>query len=226
MINNRSYIPHRARHIQTLYGLKIAINGVGNAQSAKSIIDSYLERRYGDFVGDTVVRRSRVELDSSVDCAILATPQVTQHFLRDPFTLLENSGFTTSPPQFLYLLNSAGIPPTSFTNCFSPSTPIDPTAQCQFNSLSSQCKTMAATICSIPDDQKMLGHNIQIAQDNITRAFADSADIYAASNLSTAAQFELSSLQQTLTTLQLVSVMAQTDVAQKNIQKSDIKMCI
>ena len=44
----------------------------------------------------------------------MSTPQLTQSFLRDPFLLFENSGIHPSPPQYLYLLNSNGIPPVSF----------------------------------------------------------------------------------------------------------------
>jgi len=105
------YLPHQSRFIQLLYGLEVVINGVGDPQSAKSMIDSYLQRSYGDATGGAVVRRSRVELEGTVYCTILFTPQVTQNFLRDPFNFFENSGIpspilispqlTAFPPSFL-----------------------------------------------------------------------------------------------------------------------------
>ena len=55
------------------------------------MIDAYLQRQYGSASAEPVVRRSRVELDGSVYCVILSTPQLTQSFLRDPFLLFENS---------------------------------------------------------------------------------------------------------------------------------------
>ena len=214
-IDNCSYPPRRSRYIQPIYGLEVAVNGVGDAQSAKSMIDAYLQRKYGTSTEGPVVRRSRVELDGTVYCVILSTPQITQRFLRDPFTLFENSGITTSPPQFLYLLNSNGIPPTSFNNRFSSS--VDHSSQRQLDSLSAQCDAMAATVRSLADDQKLLSANFQTAQDNITRAFADSTAVYAATNLVSSSQAELTSLQQSLTTLQLMSVIAPNTQAQNTI---------
>ena len=219
-LDGRSYIPRRSRYIQPLFGLEVAVNGVGDAQSAKSMIDSYLQRRYGNSSTEPVVRRSRVELDGSVYCVILSTPQLTQSFLRDPFLLFENSGINPSPPQFLYLLNSNGIPPVSFNNRFTPSITTDPSAQRQLDSLSAQCDTMAATVRSLADDQKQLSHSFKSAQDNITQAFADSTAVYAATNLVSTAQAELTSLQQSLTTVQLMSVMAPNSQAQQMILDS------
>jgi hypothetical protein len=40
-LDSRSYIPRRSRYIQPLFGLEVAVNGVGDAQSAKSMIDAY-----------------------------------------------------------------------------------------------------------------------------------------------------------------------------------------
>jgi hypothetical protein len=178
------------------------------------MIDAYLQRRYGDSSGDPVVRRSHVELDGSVYCAILSTPQLTQRFLRDLFVLFEPSGITTSPPQYLYLLNSNGIPFTSFNSRPSSSLTFDPSSQRQLDTLTAQCDAMAATIRTLADDQKVLSHNFQSAQQNITRAFADSTAVYAATNLVSTAQSELTSLQQSLTTLQLMYVLAPTPQAQ------------
>ena len=223
-IDGRSYIPRRSRYIQPLFGLEVAINGVGDAQSAKSMIDAYLQRQYGTTSAEPVVRRSRVELDGSVYCVILSTPQLTQSFLRDPFLLFENSGIHPSPPQYLYLLNSNGIPPVSFNNRFASPITIDPSAQRQLDSLSAQCEAMAATVRSLADDQKLLSHNFQTAQDNITHAFADSTAVYAATNLVSTAQAELTSLQQSLTTVQLMSVMAPNPQAQNIILDSINKL--
>jgi len=181
---------------------------------------SYLQHQYGNATDDPVVRRSRVELDGSVYCVILSTPQITQRFLRDPFNLFNNSGINISPPQYLYLLNSNGIPPTSFNNRFSTSPALDPSSLHQLDTLTSQYEAMATTIRSLSDDHKILSHNFQTAQDNITRAFADSTAVYATSNLVTAAQFELTSLQQSLTTLQLMLLMATNDQARLHIQDS------
>jgi len=224
-IDNRSYIPRRSRFIQPICGLEVAINGVGDVQSAKSMIDAYLQRNYGDNIGGPVVRRSRVELDGSVYCVILATPQITQCFLHDPFHLFENSGITPSPPQFLYLLNSNGIPPVSFNSCFTSSaSSFDPMSQRQLDTLTAQCDAMTATVRSLADDQKLLSHNFQTAQNNITRAFADSTAIYAAAiaatNLVSTAQSELSSLQQSRTMLQLMSIIAPNPQAQNIILES------
>ena len=199
--------PHRqsllsSRYIQPLFGLEVTVNGVGDAQSAKSMIDSYLQRRYG----------VPVELDGTVYCVILSTPQITQRFLRDPFTLFENSGISTSPPQFLYLLNSNGIPSTT---AFPHLLMFPPNASSTLSQLN--VMQMAATVRSLADDQKLLSANFQTAQDNITRAFADSTAVYAATNLVSSSQAELTSLQQSFTTLQLMSVIAPNPQVQKTI---------
>jgi outer membrane murein-binding lipoprotein Lpp len=124
-----------------------------------------------------------------------------------------------SPPQYLYLLNSNGIPLFPFNNRFSASTSVaDSTSQRQLDTLTSQLESVSATVHALSDDQKILSHSFQTAQDNITRAFADSTAIYAATNLVTAAQSELTSLQSSLTTLQLMSVLAPTPQAQQAVQ--------
>lgn len=185
------------------------------------MIDAYLQRSYGDNTRDPIVRRSRIELDGSVYCVILSTPQITQRFLRDPFHLFENSGINPSPPQFLYILNSNGIPPVSFNSRFTSSTSsYDPISQRQLDTVTAQCDAMAATVRSLADDQKLLSHNFQTAQNNITRAFADSTAVYAATNLVSTAQSELTSLQQSRTMLQLMSIIAPNPQAQAIILES------
>ena len=79
---------------------------------------------------------------------------------------------------------------------------------------------MSATVRSLADDQKQLSHSFKTAQDNITQAFADSTAVYAATNLVSTAQAELTSLQQSLTTVQLMSVMAPNSQAQQVILES------
>lgn len=79
---------------------------------------------------------------------------------------------------------------------------------------------MTATVRSLADDQKQLSHSFKTAQDNITQAFADSTAVYAATNLVSTAQAELTSLQQSLTTVQLMSVMAPNSQAQQIILES------
>ena len=84
---------------------------------------------------------------------------------------------------------------------------------------------MAATVRSLADDQKLLSHNFQTAQDNITQAFAaDSTAVYAATNLVSTAQAELTSLQQSLTTVQLMSMLAPNPQAKNIVLDSITKL--
>ena len=84
---------------------------------------------------------------------------------------------------------------------------------------------MAATVRSLADDQKLLSHNFQTAQDNITQAFAaDLTAVYAATNLVSTAQAELTSLQQSLTTVQLMSMLAPNPQAQNIVLDSITKL--
>jgi hypothetical protein len=62
--------------------------------------------------------------NSVVYCAVLVTPAITARFLEDPFEVFDNSGIKTGKPEYLYLLNSHGIPNINFSgrNCLSAET--------------------------------------------------------------------------------------------------------
>lgn len=111
-IEHHSYPTHRPRFIQPLYGPEVAVNGVGDAQSAKSMIDSYIQLRYGDASGEAVVRRSRTELDGSTALSSphskspnlsFATPSTSLNTGASsvPFPVPTPPQFSWHPPHFL-----------------------------------------------------------------------------------------------------------------------------
>jgi len=53
-IDGQSYYPCRPRFIQPVYGLEIAIAGVGYLSQARSVIDNYIERTFGGDSSDPV----------------------------------------------------------------------------------------------------------------------------------------------------------------------------
>ncbi|KJA15685.1 hypothetical protein HYPSUDRAFT_207689 [Hypholoma sublateritium FD-334 SS-4] len=205
-IEDRSYHPHPAPFIQQLYGLKIAINGVSDGQSAKSMIDAYLQRRFGDASGEPVVRRSRVKLDGSVYCVVLSSHQIIQTFLREPSNLFENSGINTSPPpQYLHLLSLGSVPPPPSVIALLPPLTLIPPSNANWT----------ISQCSARIWQQLSGQSLTnkksfhiTSKPPMKASLAPSTAVYAAFNLTTTAQFTLTSLQQSLTTLRLMPVRA------------------
>ena len=208
IVDGRSYYPHRSWYIQQLiqpiFGLELAISGVGELSQAISVIDHYIESHYRDDTSQPVVRHSRLALDDMVYCVVLHTPEITQHVLasRENFQPFADSSIAPNKPQNLYALNSSGIPLTPNSR-FNSSRP-DPILQRQLDHVNAQTDATAATLRQVVGDVKHLANTFQEAQTAITKAFTDSTDVYTANNLLMAAQADVSSLSQAVATQALL----------------------
>jgi hypothetical protein len=173
IVDGRSCYPHRSRYIQPIFGLELAISGVGELSQARSVIDHYIE---SNFVDDSsqLVRRSRLALDDTVYCVVLRTPEITQRVLagRDSFLPFADSSISPNKPQYLYALNASGIPlaPNSRFNSSRP----DPILQRQLDHVNAQTEATDATLRQVVGDVKHLANTFQEAQTTITKAFTDS----------------------------------------------------
>jgi len=205
IINHRSYYPRRPRFVQPLYGLEIAVAGVGDIPQARSVIDHYIECEFNDSSPGPVGRQSCLALDDSVYCAILRTPQITQRLLaaRDTFKPFGDSIITPDKPQYVYTLNATSIPMTfnaRYNSSLSSSQCPDPIVQCQLDYVNTQTEAMASTLKDVVGDVKQLAFVFQDAQTTITKAFSDSTAVYAANNLLTSAQADVSNINQSIVT--------------------------
>ena len=205
ILNNRSYYPRRPCYVQPIYGLKLTVAGVGDLTQARSVIDNYIKHHFQDSSTEPVVCHSCLMLDDSVYCVILHTPKVTQQVLAacDNFKPFGDSIITPDKLQYLYTLNAPSIP-LSFSNRYSSSTSQpNPLIQCQLDRVNAQSEATAASLKGVVSNVKQLACDFQQAQATLTNTFSSSA-VYSANNLLTSAQFNVSTLQQTITTHNMI----------------------
>jgi hypothetical protein len=106
-IGGHEYCPYIPSCVQPRHNLEIAVYGVNRVPQAQAIIDGYLEHTYG-VNGRRVVRESRVELDGALYCVEFHDhARIAPRILKDPFLAF---GFGACRPQYLYMLNTFGIP--------------------------------------------------------------------------------------------------------------------
>jgi hypothetical protein len=106
-IGGHEYRPYIPFCVQPRHNLEIAVYGVGHVAEVRAIIDGYLERTYG-VDGRRVVRESRVELGGALYCVELHDhAEIAPRILKDPFLAF---GLAACRPQYLYMLNTFGIP--------------------------------------------------------------------------------------------------------------------
>lgn len=197
-VKRHSYHLRRPRLIQPRYGLEVAVNGVGGFPQAKTLINRHLEEKYGGDSNEQVVRDSRLELEGSVYCAILRTPKITSQFLSDPFTLFSNCGTYVSPSEYLYILNSKGIP-----NSVAPSNPStfpqepNPYIQKQLDTLTANAQSFQASLQTVLEDNKNIREENRQFRTDITIALKDTAAMCLTYALNSA-QCDISVLQSSL----------------------------
>ncbi|KAG6888058.1 hypothetical protein C0992_009797, partial [Termitomyces sp. T32_za158] len=110
LFGGRTVNPIVPRYVQPERCFEIAVTNVGAFPAAKSRLDSYIQEKMGrDALCD-----SRMEWDSNVYIARLSTPEESSTFLSLPFTCFDNENPSLKPndPDFLYTLNSSGLPAT------------------------------------------------------------------------------------------------------------------
>jgi hypothetical protein len=204
IIDNRSYYPRRPRYVQPSYGLEIAVAGIGEFTGVRAAIDHYIERTFAtNDSNGPIVRRSRLALDDTVYCAVLSTPALTQRLLAagDEFKPFGSSRVNHEKPQYVYTLNTTSIPLFFNTRSFGTySQQSDPTLERRLDRVNTQSEATAASLKEVVSNVKQLAYGFQEAQTTITRAFTDSTAIYSANSELTAAQFDVSSLMQSIST--------------------------
>ena len=215
ILDNRSYYPRRPRYVQPSHGLEIAVAGVGEFTGVRAVIDHYIERTFAtNDSNEPIVRRSRLALDDTVYCAVLRTPAITQRVLAagDDFKPFGSSRINHDKPQYVYTLNTTSIP--LFFNARtlgSFSHQSDPTLERRLDRVNAQSEATAASLKEVVSDVKQLAYGFQEAQTTITRAFTDSTAIYSANSELTAAQFDVSSLMQSISTNNILLGIAPPD---------------
>jgi len=204
ILDNGSYYPRRPRYVQPSYGLEIAVAGVGEFTGVRATIDHYIERTLATSNSNgPIIHRSRLALDDTVYCAVLSTPAITQRLLAagDDFKPFGSSRINHDKPQYVYTLNTTSIPLFFNARSFgSYSQQSDPTLERRLDCVNAQSEATAASLKEVVRDVKQLAYSFQEAQTTITRAFTDSTAIYSANSELTAAQFDVSSLMQSIST--------------------------
>jgi len=214
ILDHCSYFPHRPRYVQPSYGLEIAIPGVGEFSGVRAAIDNYIERTYGpEGPHEPIVHRSHLALDDTVYCVVLSTLEITQRLLadRDVFRPFGDSPLRHDKPQYVYTLNSNSIPLFFNSRSFTSSTQSDTILHRRLDIVNAHSEATAASLKEVISDVKQLAHGFQEAQATITKAFTDSTAVYSANSQLTAAQFDVSSLLQTISTNNILLGIAAPD---------------
>lgn len=226
IIDHRSYYPRRPRYVQPSYGLEIAVAGVGEFSGVRSAIDNYIERTFTTpGSNEPVVRRSCLALDDTVYCVVLSTPDITQRLLagREHFQPFGDSPMKHDKPQYVYTLNTTSIPlfynPRAFSSFSNPQS--DTILHRRLDLVNAQSEATAASLKEVVSDVKQLAHGFQEAQTTITKAFTDSTAIYSANSQLTAAQFDVSSLLQSISTNNIL--LGITPPERQDILKSELE---
>ncbi|KAF8972557.1 hypothetical protein BDZ97DRAFT_1722685, partial [Flammula alnicola] len=221
VIDNQPVLPRRSRYIQPVYGLEVAVNGVGDYPQAQHMIDEYIQRKYGEKFGDNVVRESRVVQDESVYCALLVNPEVTTQFLSDEFDLFKQIPHhnATAPkwhPEYLYSLNNQGIPTSlsAFKSAFKDDSPL---MHSQLNLIRGQVELLARSLQAVIETHNDILRSMDQINQRIERTTAASFLIMTANNKLTAAQSETNSLRSEANTARLLLFTATSERAQQHI---------
>ncbi|PPQ73488.1 hypothetical protein CVT24_007817 [Panaeolus cyanescens] len=224
-ISNEAYTPRRPRFIQPIYGLEIAINGLRDLPAARSMIDRYIEGKYGANIRDKVVRTSRMELDESVYCVVLISPEISAQFVADPFTLFDESGINVSQPTYLYVLNSHGIPNVNNSGGIRTSSSVDailPTLQHQVDSQSGQIQDIAASLRDVIQNQHYFVETMDRTVIKMQANFNNTTMILATQNAIALAQSTINNLQNSIQSAQTMLLLAKDEIT-KNIMAKQIE---
>jgi hypothetical protein len=166
-----------------------------------------------------VVRASRLEFEDSVYCVIVKTPDIAARFISDPFEAFANMDLPSSPgrPAYLYNLNSRGFPPASFGNRPTVATQESPFVRTQLDSLRTSMEGISQTVHKLILDHKDFVKQLSDAQTSLATTIANVFAIMMANTQLTLAQAESNNLTSSLSTANLLLVMATDDSARAAI---------
>ncbi|KAF5386027.1 hypothetical protein D9615_002407 [Tricholomella constricta] len=212
VLDNHTYVPIEPTYVQPVYGLEVAVSNVGGFPQAQLMIDSYIRNKYGT----DAWRSSRLELNGTVYCVVLRDPDVTTRFLTDPFEAFpENCTFRPNKPDYLYNVNSAGIPNTMRSQSFQQESPA---ARQQMDSLIAQVTTTQRSIQYVMEDHRKLAESLATAQDRFASMFSSATAIQTAQGQLMLAQSDLNNLRSAMSTAQLLLSIERSPDNQRRIQ--------
>jgi hypothetical protein len=208
--------PKRPRFIPITYGLEVAVNNVGDYPQARSMIDGYIEHKYAT-TGDPVVRWSRLCLNDNVYCAVLKNPAITNRFLSEPFELFNNSPSPPSKPDFLFNLNTLGIPTTtSFRQNQSQESPY--TRQ-QLDNLQSQNTSLSQTLNNVCTNQSNLVRELNNTQTQFTQLVSNMFAMTSVNSQLMMAHNELNGITLAMSTANIMRTMTTTDSQHQTLEQ-------
>ncbi|KAG6895197.1 hypothetical protein C0992_002623 [Termitomyces sp. T32_za158] len=216
IIGGRAINPIVPRYVQPEHCFEIAVTNVGAFPAAKSRLDSYVQEKMGrDALCD-----SRMEWDSNVYIARLSTPEESSTFLSLPFTCFDNENPSLRPndPDFLYTLNSSGLPATMNNSNLRTQNYDSPVLRNQLDELTRQNTAISHTLDIALNQQNNLVNQL----DNVrSQFFGMMGNMFALSSLQSQfmmSKTEVNSLEASLSTASLMLTIASSDQAQLNIQ--------
>ncbi|KAF5374623.1 hypothetical protein D9615_008977 [Tricholomella constricta] len=215
VLEARTFVPIAPTYVQPVYGLEVGVSNVGAFPQAQLILDSYVKSRYGV----DAWRSSRLELNGTIYCVVLRDPEVTTQFLTDPFEAFpEGSVFKPNKPDYLYKLNSAGIP-NAFRRPYQAQAHDSLDARQQMDKLMLQL--LAANqrfVERVMDDQRQFMESLINAQDRFTTTFLNALTIQAAQSQLVLAQSDLNNIRASMSTAQLLLLLEKSPENQSNIR--------
>jgi hypothetical protein len=203
------------------------VTNVGDIPQARYIIDDYLKRKYGTgATEDPVVHASRLEFEDTIYCVIVRMPDIATRFLTEPFEVFSDMDLPSSPgrPAYLYNLNSRGFPPPSFGNRPVVATQESPFVRSQLDSLQTSVDGISQTVHNLILDHKDFVKQLSDAQASFTDTVASVFAIMTANTQLTLAQSECNNLTSSLSTANLLCIMAPDDNARAAVSEQVVDL--
>ncbi|PPQ63162.1 hypothetical protein CVT24_005802 [Panaeolus cyanescens] len=167
-----------------------------------------------------------MELDESVYCVVLISPEISAQFIADPFTLFEESGINVSQPTYLYILNSHGVPNVNNSNVSRTSSStmesILPSVQHQIDSQSAQIQDMASSIRDVIQNQQYFVQAMDRTVVRMESNFNNTTMILATQNAISLAQSTINNLQNAIQSTQTMLLLTHDEIT-KNIMAKQIE---
>ncbi|KAF5382054.1 hypothetical protein D9615_004273 [Tricholomella constricta] len=172
VVKGHTFIPRIPRYVEPIYALEVAVVGVATYNDPQMIIDRYLQAKYGRQAKTALIRSSRLVLEDVVYCVVLETPELTDKFVRDPFTAFEGLVVQPSKPEYLFILNQRGFP-TQWQRTAGPSSSPDLHTQTQLDSIRTEQTSLRDTLTTLASQQNDMFHSFLSAQREIGTMFGN-----------------------------------------------------
>ncbi|KAF5379040.1 hypothetical protein D9615_006032 [Tricholomella constricta] len=210
VVKGHTVVPRIPRFVEPVYALEVAVVGVATYNDPQMIIDRYLQAKYGHLAKSTLIWSSRLTLEDVVYCVVLETPELTEKFVRDPFSAFEGLDIQPSKPEYLYILNQRGFP-TQWQRTSGPPSAPDLHTQTQLDGLRSKQDSFQGTLTALASQQQDMFQGFLTAQREMGNMFGNMITNFSYQTQLSSAQAKLTALQLTHNATHMMARLSNSD---------------